>query len=157
MINRIRRKIYKIKSIVAQILYLPQQYFYLKKCNNKSKRFSIKFKNRWICLGDNLNQDIFDRHYVYHCAWAARVVKKINPSLHIDISSSIYFISIVSAFIPIKFYDYRPLLMNLEELETGFADLKSLPFEDNSIESISCMHVIEHIGLGRYGDKLDYD
>ena len=30
-----------------------------------------------------------------------------------------------------------------------------LPFEDNSIESLSCMHVIEHIGLGRYGDPLD--
>lgn len=32
-----------------------------------------------------------------------------------------------------------------------------LPFEDNLVESISCKHVIEHIGLGRYGDPLDYD
>src|SRR5690606_3594408 len=27
----------------------------------------------------------------------------------------------------------------------------------NSIESISCMHTVEHVGLGRYGDPLDYD
>ena len=37
------------------------------------------------------------------------------------------------------------------------ADLLHLPFDDNSIESLSCMHVVEHVGLGRYGDTLDYD
>ncbi|MBA7531353.1 hypothetical protein ES705_23565 [subsurface metagenome] len=30
-----------------------------------------------------------------------------------------------------------------------------MPFGDNSIESLSCLHVAEHIGLGRYGDDLD--
>ena len=33
----------------------------------------------------------------------------------------------------------------------------SLPFADNSLESVSCMHTVEHIGLGRYGDPLDPD
>lgn len=37
------------------------------------------------------------------------------------------------------------------------ADLLALPFEDNSIQSLSCMHVVEHVGLGRYGDSLDPD
>ena len=31
----------------------------------------------------------------------------------------------------------------------------NISFEDNSIDSLSCMHVMEHVGLGRYGDKLD--
>ena len=26
---------------------------------------------------------------------------------------------------------------------------------DNSVDSLSCMHVIEHIGLGRYGDPIN--
>jgi FkbM family methyltransferase len=30
-----------------------------------------------------------------------------------------------------------------------------MPFEDRSLESVSCLHVAEHIGLGRYGDPLD--
>ena len=30
-----------------------------------------------------------------------------------------------------------------------------LPFEDNSIETLSSLCVVEHIGLGRYGDPLD--
>ena len=30
-----------------------------------------------------------------------------------------------------------------------------MPFKDNSVISLSCLHVAEHVGLGRYGDKLD--
>ena len=87
--------------------------------------------------------------------WAARVLAKTKPELHIDISSILNFSAVTSAFIPIKFYDYRPAHLQLNNFESDFADLKKLPFENNSIESISCMHTIEHIGLGRYGDELD--
>ena len=30
-----------------------------------------------------------------------------------------------------------------------------LTFEDNSIESLSSLCIVEHIGLGRYGDIID--
>ena len=62
-----------------------------------------------------------------------------------------------SAWVPIEYYDYRPANLILSNLSSGHADLTSLPFEDDSIESISCMHTIEHVGLGRYGDPLDAD
>jgi len=39
----------------------------------------------------------------------------------------------------------------------GKEDICNLSFEKNSISCLSRMHVIEHIGLGRYSDKLDYD
>ena len=32
-----------------------------------------------------------------------------------------------------------------------------LPYPDNWVNSLSCLHVIEHIGLGRYGDPIDPD
>jgi ubiquinone/menaquinone biosynthesis C-methylase UbiE len=73
----------------------------------------------------------------------------------VDISSILSFSTIVSAFVPVKFYDYRPAELNLNNLESGFAELKKLNFADNSIASLSCMHTIEHIGLGRYGDEID--
>lgn len=64
----------------------------------------------------------------------------------------------VSAFIPIDFYEYRPpKIFNLNGFTPCSCDIKELPFEDNSVESISCMHVMEHIGLGRYGDEVDPD
>ena len=97
----------------------------------------------------------FDRHYVYHTSWAARVLKESNPAKHVDISSSLYFSGIVSAFIPIDFYDYRPANLNLSNLNSKEGNLLSLPFADDSVQSISCMHTIEHIGLGRYGDPID--
>jgi hypothetical protein len=77
--------------------------------------------------------------------------------VHIDISSSVYFCSIVSAFVPIRFYDYRAVDLDLSALTSGTADLTKLVFDDQSIESLSCMHVVEHVGLGRYGDPLDPD
>ena len=43
----------------------------------------------------------------------------------------------------------------MPNLTCGAADLCALGFEDQSLSSVSCMHTIEHIGLGRYGDPLD--
>ncbi len=121
----------------------------------KSKNKNLKWSNRYVCLNDKTSNTSFDTHYVYHTAWAARKLKTITPSKHIDISSSIYFNAIVSAFIPIEFYDYRPAKVNLSGLTPCEGDLFKLPFKNSSVESLSCMHVIEHIGLGRYGDPLD--
>jgi SAM-dependent methyltransferase len=99
----------------------------------------------------------FDRHYLYHPAWAARVLARTRPHEHIDIASILHFSTIISAFLPVRFFDYRPATINLEGLSTGAADLLALPFESNSVVSLSCMHVLEHIGLGRYGEPLDPD
>lgn len=123
--------------------------------NRSDSRFSLNWNDRFPCMEDKTTTTGFDRHYIYHPAWAARVLAKIKPELHIDISSTLHFCNVVSAFIPIKFYDYRPADLHLSNLSSEAADLHALPFEDQSIQSLSCMHVVEHIGLGRYGDPLD--
>ncbi len=129
----------------------------LSKLSDQPKRFEVSWDNRRPYLYDNTVETPFDHHYVYHPAWAARILAKTKPSEHVDISSTLHFSTIVSAFIPIKFYDYRPAKLNLKGLSSKRGDLNNLPFETESISSISCMHTIEHIGLGRYGDPLDYD
>lgn len=122
---------------------------------DKQRRFGLSWFDRYPVLYDKTKKTGFDRHYVYHTSWAARALKEINPSLHVDISSSLYFAGIVSAFVPMEFYDYRPADIYLDNLESKQGDLMHLPFADNSVQSLSCMHVVEHIGLGRYGDPLD--
>lgn len=117
--------------------------------------FSADWQDRWPRLNDDTGHLPFDAHYVYHTAWAARVVAKLQPSKHVDISSYTYFATLTSAFIPVEFYDYRPANIHLSDLHCGAADLCKLQFGDNSLPSVSCMHTIEHIGLGRYGDPLD--
>ncbi len=115
----------------------------------------VDWKDRYPCLEDKTSQHDIDRHYVFHTAWAARVLSQTRPVTHIDISSLIYFSTLVSAFVKVQFYDYRPVDLKLSNLSTDRVDLLDLPFSDCSLSSISCMHVVEHIGLGRYGDALD--
>jgi hypothetical protein len=123
--------------------------------NKNDKRFSVKTRDMYPCLKDTIIKTPFDHHYIYHPAWAARILAQTKPAHHVDISSILSFSTIISAFVPVKFYDYRPADLKLNNLESGFADLKQLSFSDNSIPSLSCMHTIEHVGLGRYGDEID--
>lgn len=118
-------------------------------------RFPLPWGDRQPCVDDRTAVTSFDRHYVFHTAWAARVVAEIMPSVHVDVSSSLHFCTIISAFVPVRFYDYRPADLRLDNLVSEAGDLLALPFADRSVESLSCMHVVEHVGLGRYGDPLD--
>lgn len=109
------------------------------------------------CFDEATSETEFDRHYVYHPAWALRIVKALNPPRHVDISSTLHFCSMLSAIVPTDFYDYRPADLVLDNLTSSFADLTHLPFADGSVLSLSCMHTVEHVGLGRYGDPVDYN
>lgn len=106
-------------------------------------------------LDDATSETPFDAHYVYHPAWAVRIVKQISPALHVDISSTLHFCTMLSAFVKTIFYDYRPAKLTLSDLTCHEADLTNLFFESESVQSLSCMHTLEHIGLGRYGDPID--
>lgn len=140
-----------MRFIQAPFVFTDYWRFYFK----KDDRFTVRLKNLYPCLKDKTVETSFDRHYVYFTAWAARKVREFSPQQHVDISSSLYFAGIVSAFVPVDFYDYRPADLILSDLTSRQADITSLPFTNNSLASLSCMHVVEHIGLGRYGDPID--
>jgi len=114
------------------------------------------WRNRRPILNENTDSTDFDAHYVYHTAWAARVLAKIKPKKHVDISSSLYFSTIVSAFVPVEFFDYRPANIKLGNLTSAKADLLSLPFPDDSIESLSCLHVQVHLYTGEGFDCVSW-
>lgn len=118
------------------------------------RRFDCLWSERLPCLNEAGPTTSFDAHYVYHTAWAARILGELKPKKHVDIGSCLRFVSLVSAFIPIDFYDYRPPHLTLSNLWCGRGDLLRLPFGENAIHSLSCMHVVEHIGLERYGDPF---
>lgn len=78
-----------------------------------------------------------------------------RPKQHVDIGSQVMFVNLLSAVVPVTFVDYRPLDVHVEGLTCLAGDILSLPFPSGSIQSLSCLHVAEHIGLGRYGDPLN--
>jgi len=130
--------------------------FYLfRDLSRQDARFSPRWEDRYPCLNDATATTGYDRHYVLHTGWAARVLARTKPATHVDIGSSLYFTSIASAIAPFEFYDYRPTVLPLPGVATGSADLLNLPFASGEIASLSCMHVIEHVGLARYGDPMD--
>lgn len=161
MIKKYFRKnslaIWAYKKIIyyKNLCLFIKDFFVFKKLSKSNNRFPLLWKNRRPFLMDKTTGTNFDRHYTLHPAWAARIIAQTKPELHTDISSIFYFSTIVSAFTSVKFYDYRPADLKLDNLTSGSADLTNLLFKDNSIHSLSCMHTVEHIGLGRYGDKID--
>lgn len=148
-------------SFVQNFIQLPWIIKNYLKFNKSAKsttgRFNFSLKNSIFCVGEDTTNTSFDPHYTYHPAWAARKLAEIRPLKHVDIGSIIEFATVASAFVPIEFYDYRPSDIHLSNYSAGHANLLNLHFRDNSIESLSCLHTIEHIGLGRYGDPIDYD
>lgn len=146
-----------LKNYKAGKIFRKDFKWFHENSKKNGERFQLKWKDRYPCLNDKQFSTSFDRHYIYHPAWAARILAQTKPDVHIDISSTLNFCALVSAFIPVKFYDYRPADLQLSNLTSESADLLDLPFSDNSVQSLSCMHVVEHVGLGRYGDPLDPD
>lgn len=143
-----------LKKIYYNVIFITEFISFSKKAD---KRFSILWKNRCPQLLDKTPTTLFDAHYIYHPAWAIRILVETKPAKHIDISSILYFSTMASAFLPVEFYDYRPANVKLDNFISKEGDLMKLPFDSDSVESLSCMHTIEHIGLGRYGDPIDPD
>jgi SAM-dependent methyltransferase len=147
-----------IKLVVFSFfgLFILGDYFKFRKELKKSgRRFDISYTHLRPVFFENTKETKFDRVYLYHVAWAVRCVKEINPARHVDVGSSLNFCTTLSAFIPTDFYDYRPAAVVLSGLGSYKGDLLNLPFKDNQLQSVSCLHTLEHVGLGRYGDPID--
>jgi hypothetical protein len=96
-------------------------------------------------------------HYFFQDLWAARKVFEARPPRHVDIGSRIDgFVAHVLSFMPVEVIDIRPLQSSVRGLKFIQADATNLSdIPDNSIESLSSLHAVEHFGLGRYSDPVD--
>lgn len=96
-----------------------------------------------------------DSHYLYLGIWAARRILERRPDRHVDVGSDVNFVGIMTAVTEVEFVDIRPLVVDLPRLRSRAGSVLALPYPSQSIASLSCLHVAEHVGLGRYGDDLD--
>ena len=137
----------------------PQEvYFYLRDLKGFAKGQKNKYPLKLLpILYDRFEKSVFDPQYVYQAFWATKRIlnKKPLPDNHLDISSSIPFFVQLSAIIPVIQLEYRPPNLNLSSCRRISGNILNLPFADESVQSLSCLHVVEHIGLGRYGDPVD--
>ena len=123
---------------------------------SKSKE-SVRFSELYPCLHDRSSASQTGcGHYFYQDIWAlARIIEQI-PTRHVDIGSRIDgFAGQLSAFCKVEYVDIRPVELGIENFEMVKGSLLQLPYADKSVPMLSCLHVIEHVGLGRYGDTID--
>lgn len=140
---------------LASIAFLPKFFLELKRYRSLATGESVAWHDAYPCLSDRVTRTPFDPHYFYQGAWLARRLSLTNPSLHVDVGSSVAMVSVLSAGVPMVFLDYRPLAVKLSGLQSVAGNITNLPFASNSLSSLSSLHVIEHVGLGRYGDSLE--
>jgi len=139
------------------LAYLPRFVRHWIQFNRLDPKRSLRLADIYPSLGDWVSTTPFDSHYFYQAAWFARQLAGRPPVKHVDVGSDVKLIGIISAFVQTEFMDYRPLDAVLPGLQNNRGDILDLPLGDASIASLSCLHVVEHIGLGRYGDPIDPD
>lgn len=97
-------------------------------------------------------------HYFHQDLLVAQFVHDAKPQRHIDVGSRVDgFVAHVASFRRIEVIDIRPMPRS-EHPNITFvqADLNQpRPELEACSDSVSCLHVLEHLGLGRYGDPID--
>lgn len=155
-----------IRSVVLSVLDLgfdPRRFL--------SLRFYPRYrrdKREWVKQGGTINSrrmilsDYAEPagnirgHYFHQDLLVARFIFEHGPRRHVDVGSRIDgFVAHVAAFRDVEVVDIRP---------TGPCAHASLKFTQLDItnaydlgltDSLSCLHALEHFGLGRYSDPVD--
>lgn len=98
-------------------------------------------------------------HYFYEDLTTAQRIFENNPVKHVDVGSRVDgFVAHVATFREIEVFDIRPQPIQIKNIKFVTADFTNIaPELHNYTDSLSSLNVIEHFGLGRYGDPIDVD
>jgi len=115
------------------------------------------------CLHDRFEEGGTTKsEYFWQDLVVARWIHDANPQRHVDVGSRVDgFVAHVASFREIEVFDVRPVTSRIPGIRFRQADLMDMvPLSTDGAEggycdSLSCLHAIEHFGLGRYGDPID--
>ena len=95
-------------------------------------------------------------HYFHQDLLVAKMIYDTKPKRHVDIGSRIDgFVAHVASFREIEVIDIRPLDKSIHQ-NIKFLQVDMMnPLKVFKTDSLSCLHAIEHFGLGRYNDPID--
>ena len=113
----------------------------------------------WPCLNDRYDTSgVALGQYFHQDLYVAQQIREAAPARHVDVGSRVDgFVAHVATFMPIEVLDIRPLSTSASNITFAQRDvMKSDPAFDDYADSLSCLHTLEHFGLGRYGDPIDF-
>ena len=128
---------------------------------NISENKYFSFGEPYPCLNDRFSESgSANGHYFYQDLLVAQRIYLTNPKIHVDIGSRVDgFVAHVASFRPIEVMDIRPLSSNISNVKFIQSDLTGCIKHEliDYCDSLSCLHALEHFGLGRYGEQVNYD
>jgi len=141
----------KLFSYKLFIKYKKDKHEWLKQGGKITKSFMVLsdfYSNAGISKGHYFHQDLLVANYIY----------KHAPKRHIDIASRIDgFVAHVASFRVIEVFNLQKSeKIKHENIKFFQADLMDT-VRIGKTDSLSCLHAIEHFGLGRYNDTIDVD
>ena len=95
--------------------------------------------------------------YFWQDLLVARKIFEARPQRHVDIGSRVDgFVAHVASFREIEVFDVRPISTPIPGVRFKRADfMQPAAGMSDYCDSLSCLHALEHFGLGRYGDPID--
>lgn len=124
-------------------------------------RFRSCYNGRLVlmpCLHDWHDEGGTTRNeYFWQDLLVARMIFVADPGIHVDIGSRVDgFVAHVASFREVEVFDVRPITARIPGVTFKQADfMKPLEGMVDYCDSLSCLHALEHFGLGRYGDPID--
>ncbi len=122
---------------------------------NRGSPFELRGRYILPCLADRTVVTPVEPTYFLQDSWFARRIAAQRPASHVDVGSSAKSMALIAQFIPITLVDIRPVEIEVENFSFLAGSVLALPYSDGRLASVSSLCVIEHIGLGRYGDPFD--
>ena len=153
------RVIVKGTPLTTFIRYLPAFLREYREIRRQAAPADFPFGSFYPCLEDRHQESgTATGHYFHQDLLIARRIFHNNPTRHIDIGSRIDgLVAHVASFRQVEVLDIRDLQSPGENIRFCQADLMDRDFAwVDYCDSISCLHALEHFGLGRYGDRIDY-
>jgi SAM-dependent methyltransferase len=120
---------------------------------------TFKFGSNYPILTDKNDEGgTMKGHYFHQDLYVARLINLAKPEKHLDIGSRTDgFVAHVASFMEIELIDIRNIKSNVKNIVFRQANLIELPNDlIDYCDSVSSLHAIEHFGLGRYSDPIDY-
>lgn len=149
----------KLRKLRARLLYKKD----LNELKRQAKESNITFPfgNDYPCYMDRFEEGGEAKgHYFHQDLLVARRIYENSPSKHVDIGSRVDgFVAHVAAYREIEVFDIREIDSQVKNIQFSKFDLMNPPPQSlyNYCDSLSCLHALEHFGLGRYGDPINFE
>jgi hypothetical protein len=159
-----RAMTYASIDLIGALRFLRRYPGFLNERNAFLKMAGKKFGSSWhfsqwpILLDRDADSASLGEYFWQDLFVAKRIINE-NPTRHVDVGSRVDgFIAHLACVRPVEVFDIRPLSAKIENVSFKQWDITN-PDQEliGDADCVSCLHTLEHIGLGRYGDPIDPD